>query len=92
MRSRCSSGGSSRCLLAEARAAIDEDGADTIVLASLTMRTAGEYLRERLEVPVIDPGPLAFALAEMLVELRLTHSKRPYGGRASVRDARVVQR
>jgi allantoin racemase len=65
-------------LVAEARAAIDEDGADTIILASLTMAAAAAYLRGRLEVPVIDPGPLAFALAEMLVELRLTHSKLPY--------------
>ena len=65
-------------LLAEARKGIDEDGADTIILASLTMRTAAEYLRERLEVPVIDPGPLAFSLAEMLAELRLSHSRLPY--------------
>jgi allantoin racemase len=60
-------------LLAEARRAIDEDGADTIILGSLTMRPAAEYLRTRLEVPVIDPGPLAFTLAEMLAELRLSH-------------------
>jgi allantoin racemase len=65
-------------LLEEARRATDEDGADTIVLASLTMREAGIYLRERLEVPVIDPGPLAFSLAELLAELRLTHGRRPY--------------
>ena len=70
-----------RALLGEARKAIDEDGADTIVLASLTMREAGAYLRKRLEVPVIDPGPLAFAHAEMLVELGLSHARRAYVSR-----------
>ena len=65
-------------LLAEARKAIEEDGADTIILGSLTMRPAAEYLRAHLDVPVIDPGPLAFALAEMLAELGLSHSQLAY--------------
>jgi allantoin racemase len=67
-------------LVEEARKAIDEDGADTIILGSLTMRNAADYMRARLDVPVIDPGPLAFTTAEMLAELNLSHSKRPYTG------------
>jgi allantoin racemase len=74
-------------LLAEARRAIDDDGADTIILGSLTMRPAAEYLRARLDAPVIDPGPLAFTLAEMLAELHLTHF-RPAGRQRSAREAR----
>lgn len=69
-------------LLDEARRAIDEDGADTIIVGSLTMRPAAEYLRTRLEVPVVDPGPAAFAVAEMLAELGLSHTRRAYGATA----------
>jgi allantoin racemase len=61
--------------LAEARAAITEDGADAIVLASMTMQQAAGFLRERLDAPVIDPGPLALRTAESLVRLGLSHSK-----------------
>lgn len=68
-------------LLEEARRAIDEDGADTIILGSLTMRPAAEYLRSHLDVPVIDPGPLAFTLAEMLAELRISHAVSVYDER-----------
>ena len=62
----------------EARKAIDEDGADTLIVASLAMGPAAEYIRPRVEVPVIDPGPLAFALAESLVDLGLSHSRLAY--------------
>ncbi len=68
-------------LLGEARRAIEEDGADTIILGSLTMRPAAEYLRAHLDVPVIDPGPLAFTLAEMLAELRISHAVSAYDER-----------
>jgi allantoin racemase len=64
--------------LAEARAAIDEDEADAIVLASMTMQRAAELLRANVGVPVIDPGPLALRTAESLVRLGLTHSKACY--------------
>jgi allantoin racemase len=64
--------------LAEARAAIDEDEADVLVLASMTMQRAAELLRANVEVPVIDPGPLALRTAESLVRLGLAHSKACY--------------
>ena len=58
----------------EAEAVLAE-GAEVIVLASMTMQRAADLLRARLEAPVIDPGPLALRTAESLVRLGLSHSK-----------------
>ena len=65
-------------LLAEARAAIDDDGAEAILLGSTTMHQAHGYLAERLEVPVIDPGPLSYRTALAMLSLGLTHSRPAY--------------
>lgn len=75
-------------LEAEARKAIEEDGADIILLGSTTMHQAGEYLNEHLPAPVINPGPLVIKYAEMLVELGLSHSKAAYPSPASLQDDR----
>lgn len=61
-------------LEAAARACIDADGAEVIVLGSTTMHQAHGYLAERLPVPVINPGPLSYKLAESLLGLGLSHS------------------
>ena len=80
-------------LLEQARACI-EDGADVICLGSTTMHQAHAYLHERLDVPVINPGPLTYKLAELLLGLGLTHSRRAYRkphvpkDRHGARDAR----
>ncbi len=65
-------------LEAESRKAIEEDGADVIVLGSTTMHQSHGYLSERLPVPVINPGQVAYKLCEMLLELGLAHSKRAF--------------
>lgn len=65
-------------LLAEAKTAIEADGADVILLGSTTMHHAGEYLQEHLDVPVVNPGPVAIKITESLVQLGLTHSKAAY--------------
>ena len=39
------------------RKAIEEDGADVILLGSTTMHQAGDYMAEHLPAPVINPGP-----------------------------------
>src|SRR3989440_11728507 len=62
-------------LTAEAQKAIDEDGADVILLGSTTMHQAGDYMSAHLAAPVINPGPVGIKVAEMLVQLGLTHSK-----------------
>lgn len=58
--------------------AIHEDGADAIILGSTTMHQSHAYLSERLDVPVLNPGLVAFKQCEMLLDLGLSHSKRTY--------------
>lgn len=65
-------------LEAEARMAIEKDGADVILLGSTTMHQAHGYLSSRLPVPVINPGPLTYKLAEAALGLGLTHSRHAY--------------
>jgi allantoin racemase len=72
----------------EGRAALEQDGADVLVLGSTTMYQAHNFLAERLNVPVINPGLLAFKYCEMLLDLGLTHSKRAYPAPETV-DSRV---
>jgi allantoin racemase len=58
-----------------ARRCIDEDGAEVILLGSTTMHGAHAYLSRELEVPVINPGPLTYKLAEAALALRLAQSR-----------------
>jgi Asp/Glu/hydantoin racemase len=61
-----------------ARKAIEEDGADVILLGSTTMHQSHAWLAERLPVPVINPGPLTYKLAELALGLGLKHSRKAY--------------
>lgn len=61
-----------------ARRCIEEDGADVILLGSTTMHQAHGFLVERLPVPVVNPGPLTYKLAEAMLGLGLTHSRTAY--------------
>lgn len=76
-------------LVAEGRRAIDEDGADVILLGSTTMHQSGAYLSEHLPSPVINPGPMAIKMAEMLVELGLSHSKVAFPSPGVVQDEKL---
>jgi allantoin racemase len=62
----------------QCRKAIDEDDAHVIILGSTTMHQSHQYLSERLEVPVINPGLVAYKQCEMLLDLGLSHSKKTY--------------
>lgn len=55
-----------------------EDGADVICLGSTTMHQAHGFLTENLPVPVINPGPLSYAIAQMLLVTGLSQSKTFY--------------
>ncbi len=73
-------------LTAEAMRAIDEDGADVIVIGSTTMHQAAGYLAEHLPCPVINPGPTAVKIAEAIVTLGLTHSKLAFPTPGTLQD------
>jgi allantoin racemase len=62
-------------VVAESRRAIEEDGADVIILGSTTMHQTAPFVRRELSVPVINPGPVAVKITEALLSLGLTHSK-----------------
>lgn len=65
-------------LEAACRKAIDEDGADVLMLGSTTMHQSHAWLRDRIEVPLLNPGLVAFKLCENLLDLGLAHSKKAY--------------
>lgn len=78
-------------LAKEARRAIDEDGADVIVLGSTTMHQSAGYLASVLPVPVINPGVVAWKQAETLVTLGLSHSKRAFPSPEVGKDAEILR-
>jgi allantoin racemase len=73
-------------LEAEARKAIDEDGADVIVLGSTTMHQSHAYLASRLPVPVLNPGVIAYKLCEVFLDLGLAQSKKAYPAPDMLKD------
>lgn len=70
----------------EGRRAVADDGAEVLIVASMTMQRGAALLREALDVPVIDPGPLALRTAQLLVRLGLTHSHARYPSPGILRD------
>ena len=60
------------------RAAITEDGADVVILGSTTMHQSYDYLKERLAVPVLNPGLISLKICEMFLDLGLTQSGTAY--------------
>ena len=65
-------------LEAAARLAIEVDGAEVLILGSTTMHQAHAYLEARLPVPVINPGPLSYKMAEAALALGLRQSRQAY--------------
>lgn len=73
-------------LEAEALAAIEQDGADVVILGSTTMYAAYEHLAAVLPCPVVNPGLAAYKACETLLDLRLSHSKLAYPSPAVTQD------
>ena len=65
-------------LLDAARSAVEGDGADVIILGSTTMHQSHSFLKKNLNVPVINPGPLTYKMAETMIGAGLCHSKTTY--------------
>jgi len=62
----------------EAKQAIEQDGADVIVLGCGAMFGVEERITKELGVPVVVPGAAALKVCEDLIELKLTQSKRRF--------------
>ena len=65
-------------LIRESRKAIEEDGAEAIVLGCLGLAGIGKEVQKKLGVPVIDPAFVSINMAELLIHSNLTHSKLTY--------------
>ena len=65
-------------LEAAGRKAIEQDGAEVLILGSTTMHQSHAWLQARLPVPIINPGPLSYKLAEAALALGLAHSRVGY--------------
>lgn len=70
----------------QARLAVEEDGADVLILGSTTMHGSHEFLRSRMPVPVLNPGVVAYKLCESLVLMGLSHSKTAFPSPARPQD------
>lgn len=60
--------------------AIEQDGADTLILGCMSMAFLGlnEDLESRLNVPVVNPALAALKILESLVSIHLSHSKKAF--------------
>lgn len=54
---------------------VEEDGADVVMLGSTTMHDSAAMMAERLPVPVINPGPLSYKIAEAMLTLDMRQSR-----------------
>ncbi|MCL2714242.1 MAG: aspartate/glutamate racemase family protein [Alphaproteobacteria bacterium] len=62
----------------EARLALEQDGADVLILGSTTMYQSHRFLAGRFPVPVLNPGIISYKACEALIDLGLSHSKAAY--------------
>lgn len=65
-------------LLEQGRKAIEEDGADVLVLGCAFMMGVADKLQEFLGVPVVDSTLAAVKVTEMLISMNLKHSVLAY--------------
>ena len=67
-------------MLEQGRAAVEQDGADALVLGCMSMGflDVAEQMTRELGVPVINPSKASLKIAEATVAMGLTHSRRAY--------------
>lgn len=62
-------------IVKSAREAIERDGAEVIILGCTGMATLAAKIKERIDVPIIEPAATTLKMAEMLVKLSLRHNR-----------------
>lgn len=73
-------------LVEAARVALDEDGADVLIVGATSLHTTVRRLADALPCPVVDPGLVAFQLAERTLLLGLSHSKAAFPAPRTIQD------
>ncbi|MBW2058513.1 MAG: aspartate/glutamate racemase family protein [Deltaproteobacteria bacterium] len=58
-----------------ARRAVEEDGAEVIILGCAGMAGYAPEIEEKLKIKILDPSAVALKVAEAMVDLGLVHSK-----------------
>lgn len=88
-----------RRLVEESVKTVKQDGADSVIFGCTGMAGVAEAVqagvaRAGYEVPVIDPAPVALKLAELMVDMRLLHSRRafPFPSRKPIRGFEFLTR
>jgi len=76
----------------ESLKAIHEDGANVLVLGSTTMHQSHGYLADKLPIPVINPGQIAYKLCELFLQLNLSHSKKAFASPEKPDDDMILSR
>ncbi len=56
--------------------AVEEDGAEVIILGCAGMAGYGAEIEKKLRIKVLDPAAIGLKVAEAMADLKLTHSKR----------------
>ncbi|MBC2660172.1 hydrogenase expression protein HupH [Novosphingobium flavum] len=70
--------------------AIEDDGADVLILGSTTMHQSHRFLAEHLPVPVLNPGLVGLRTCQMLLSLDVAQSKRAYPSPDVIMDGVVL--
>tara|TARA_B110000438_G_C15724279_1_gene611238 strand:- start:424 stop:1170 length:747 start_codon:yes stop_codon:yes gene_type:complete len=67
-------------ILKVAREAVNDDGADVLILGCMSMafHDITSIIEEKIKVPVINPVKASLLMAESLVKMKLSHSKKTY--------------
>lgn len=66
-----------RAFLKEAKSAVEKDAASSIIMGCMTMAylLVDEIVKDRIEIPIINPAKISIKVAEMLVSLGLKQSR-----------------
>jgi allantoin racemase len=76
-------------LLAAARAALEEDGADVLIVGATSLHATVRRLADALPCPVVDPGLVALQVAERTLLLGLSHSKVAFPAPRTIQDEKL---
>jgi len=67
-----------RAVIREGRKAVEEDGAQVVILGCMGLAGLGKEVQAELGVPVVDPAFIAVNMAELLLCSNLTYSRLAY--------------
>jgi allantoin racemase len=59
----------------ESNKALEDDGAEVIILGCTGMTGYAEALQKRLDLPIVDPSVAALKVAEMMITMNIKHSR-----------------